>query len=924
MMDKKSMCYGCLSDIGIADVCPYCGFDREKYMSPLNALPLGTELDGRYIIAKVLGSGGFGITYLAFDTRLECSVAIKEYLPKSLALREATTQTIQPHSMETKQQFEHHMDKFMEEARVIAKFNHEPGIVSVQDVLELNNTVYIIMHYVNGITLDEYVSKNGGKLSFDKTLQIMNTVMRSLAKVHKENLIHRDISPDNIYITRSNQVKLLDFGAARYVITDESQSLSIILKPGFAPIEQYSSKGNQGPWTDVYAVSATIYWMLTGVKPQNSMDRMLGDEVSDLKDLCDDISYYSASVIMKGMEIDYKKRIPSMDELLNLLNETDETVLLSSFDQPLGSGNSEMGNKKKNKEEDSQEKKKTFLFKYWKVVSGAAAIIIISALVIFNPFAKEDRDFQADESSQGGQEEQLVVAADQEEASDSRGENNSAALDSESNSSASGMTDDEDLEKLSSEDTNNSPISADENNEALVNESQVNTSQDDMNQNLSNQDNVSQSNSSQETASMGDSSQNSGSQDISSQNDIDVDETTKNSGDVIVDESDSVIMEEVELFVDEAINIPDQGLEEVIRMNLNKPEGDIMKSDLRDMRRLNDERNNDTKIEIRSLEGLQYCEKLEVVHLGVNDIESLEPLTGITTLKEFDIGDNFKAFDLSPIGQSSMLEYFCTNSANDAMVRQIGQYFVNLKELHLERGDVTSLEPVSHLTNLRVLNVGINNITEYDCIRNFTLLEYLDMSQVPIKDYSFLIPLRKLVALELDGHSNGDLEDYDDFELIPYYLVYEYELNHSTHELFYRIEGDSSYKLLVDFPISSYQVSKDRESLYAIKRAGIYTDGPIMKINLKEKTFSYISPIDTGTESGRKEGHSFYVDESVGLVYYAFGFQLHSMKLDGSQWKSYLVNDCEVAGAKGYVVKLETSEGRKYYNVSEEAFTDGY
>lgn len=337
-MEKGTMCYGCLSDIGIAEICPHCGFDESRYQQPYNALALGTTLDDRYVIGKVLGSGGFGITYLAYDSRLDIAVAIKEYLPKSLASREMTTMTIQPHSPDTKGQFEHHMEKFMDEARAIAKFNHEPGIVSVQDVLEKNNTVYIIMHYVNGITLEEYVKSHGGSLSLDKTLQIMNPVMNSLAKVHKENLIHRDISPDNIYITKDNQVKLLDFGAARYVITEESQSLSIILKPGFAPIEQYSSKGRQGPWTDVYAVSATIYWMLTGVKPQNSMDRMLEDEVVSLKELGADVPVHVEHTIMKGLEINYQQRIQSLPILREMLNDSSQTVLLDdapSLERPV-------------------------------------------------------------------------------------------------------------------------------------------------------------------------------------------------------------------------------------------------------------------------------------------------------------------------------------------------------------------------------------------------------------------------------------------------------------------------------------------------------------------------------------------------------------------------------------------------------------
>ncbi len=332
-MSKDLICYGCLSDIGIADTCPHCGFSISAYQQPYGALPLGTQLDNRYILGKVLGSGGFGITYLAYDKRLDVAVAIKEYLPKSLAMRDMTTQTIKPHSHKTEDQFQHHMSKFMEEARAIAKFNNEPGIVSVQDVIELNQTVYIIMHYINGITLEEYVEQEGGRLDFEKTMQIMSGVMVSLNKVHQENLIHRDISPDNIYITKDQQVKLLDFGAARYVVTEESQSLSIILKPGFAPVEQYSTKGKQGPWTDVYAVSASLYWMLTGIKPQNSMDRLMDDELKPLSQCEVGVTPYVSSIIEKGMAILANDRIQSIELLLSYLenSEEDKTVLLEGI-----------------------------------------------------------------------------------------------------------------------------------------------------------------------------------------------------------------------------------------------------------------------------------------------------------------------------------------------------------------------------------------------------------------------------------------------------------------------------------------------------------------------------------------------------------------------------------------------------------------
>ena len=222
-------------------------------------LPQGTVLNNRYMIESLLGHGGFGITYAAHDQTLKVRVAIKEYLPRQLATRGEGQTQVSVFSGEARQQYDYGLRKFMEEAQSVARFAHHPNVVSARDYFEANGTAYMVMEYVEGVTLKEYLAKKGGRISFEEAKGIMMPVMDALREVHQAGMLHRDISPDNIYITTSAQVKILDFGAARYFAGEQSKSLSVILKSGYAPEEQYRSSGKQGAWTDVYAVGATLY-----------------------------------------------------------------------------------------------------------------------------------------------------------------------------------------------------------------------------------------------------------------------------------------------------------------------------------------------------------------------------------------------------------------------------------------------------------------------------------------------------------------------------------------------------------------------------------------------------------------------------------------------------------------------------------------
>lgn len=194
------------------------------YLSP------GTLLHNQYQIARMLGHGGFGITYLAWDNNLETKLAIKEYMPRDFATRNSTNAEISTFAGDAKENFAYGLERFLEEARTLAKFQQHAGIVRVQNFFKANGTGYMVMEYVDGFTLKDYLT-NKGKLSWEQTLKLFMPVMDALREVHKHGILHRDISPDNIYLCRDNRIKLLDFGSARYALGGHSRSLSVVVKP---------------------------------------------------------------------------------------------------------------------------------------------------------------------------------------------------------------------------------------------------------------------------------------------------------------------------------------------------------------------------------------------------------------------------------------------------------------------------------------------------------------------------------------------------------------------------------------------------------------------------------------------------------------------------------------------------------------------
>ena len=316
---ENQRCYGCMRPATETSVCPHCGWHRDAQNAP-HQLPAGTVLREQYLIGKVLGQGGFGITYLGWDLYLDTTVAIKEYYPSGMVIRESTqSPEVVDCSGDNGEKFRSSRERFLREAKSLARFSKTPEIVHVQNFFQTNNTAYIVMEYVEGINLKQYLKERGGRLEPAELFAILAPVMKALTKVHAEGLVHRDISPDNIMMQPDGSAKLLDFGAVRDVggadvNRDLTKSTESILKHGFAPIEQYQKRGSLGPWTDVYALCATMYYCLSGEIPPDAPERMLED-VEPQWDTIQGLTEQQRTALKQGMALRAKDRTPSVEAL---------------------------------------------------------------------------------------------------------------------------------------------------------------------------------------------------------------------------------------------------------------------------------------------------------------------------------------------------------------------------------------------------------------------------------------------------------------------------------------------------------------------------------------------------------------------------------------------------------------------------------
>ena len=354
MINIERLCHNCMRELpSEGTVCPHCGYhNRTLPPRPDAALPEQTILRGRYLLGPVLGQGGFGITYLAVDLQDQKRVAIKEYFPVGLVTRIVTsgpesahesagsdsgkrsfTDDIQIGSGEQERHFINGKRRFQREAATLMELNRLDGVVNVFDFFEENGTAYMVMEYIPGISLKEYMSeqrkKTGKPFSWETSLRLIEPVMAALAEVHRAGIVHRDISPDNILISGDGnersaengdniKVTLIDFGASKEELAAVfNKSTTILVKHGYAPEEQYRTHGLQGAWTDIYALCGTIYHMISGEVPVDAIERIIQDTLPALKELDLDppVPAEVSDVVEKGMKIRAKERYQSIEEM---------------------------------------------------------------------------------------------------------------------------------------------------------------------------------------------------------------------------------------------------------------------------------------------------------------------------------------------------------------------------------------------------------------------------------------------------------------------------------------------------------------------------------------------------------------------------------------------------------------------------------
>ena len=401
MTDLEKLCPGCMRIVeDFEKPCPYCGFDKREYEKTRSyrTLPPGTILAGKYFLGKVIGEGGFGITYLAWEMNLEVPVAVKEYFPSGLATRDTQltggkSKTVSVMAGDQGHYYQSGLRSFEQEARNLAKFQNLPGVVSVKDLFFENQTAYLAMEYIPGITMKQYLRSKGNRLDERTVLRLMRPVLESLDKVHRSGIIHRDISPDNILITADQKVTLIGFGAARMASGNDGKSMTILLKHGYAPVEQYQSKGRQGPWTDVYAICATMYRMISGKVPEEAVDRIENDRVKPLTMLAREenfqVSRRVSDVIQKGLSVSASHRYQNVRSLIQELYEEPQTV------QPPVGGGTRVVPPKPLKSEP-----KNYIGIILAVLAGLFAVILILGAVLLLKGKEKSDDSQNVEVSE--------------------------------------------------------------------------------------------------------------------------------------------------------------------------------------------------------------------------------------------------------------------------------------------------------------------------------------------------------------------------------------------------------------------------------------------------------------------------------------------------------------------------------------------
>lgn len=314
-MEDRKLCMRCMAcKADEQEACPVCGFIERDFVPEKHHLPPRTILKGQYLVGCALGEGGFGITYIGWDLFLHMPVAIKEYFPSGVVIRDQGQCTVSVFAGKDEQSFLKGRESFFREAQKVARFDNNPGVVSVKNCFIENGTAYIIMEYISGINLGVYASKRGGKLGFEETLRLLETPIRTLNALHGASTYHRDISPENLMLSKTGTVKLIDFGSAMES-DSEKKTRVLMVRSGYSPVEMYSTNGKDGSYSDVYSMAATIYKLITGVTPPAATERLDADPLVRPTMLgVKDITTTQENALMRGLTVQQKDRYQTMAE----------------------------------------------------------------------------------------------------------------------------------------------------------------------------------------------------------------------------------------------------------------------------------------------------------------------------------------------------------------------------------------------------------------------------------------------------------------------------------------------------------------------------------------------------------------------------------------------------------------------------------
>lgn len=314
------ICLHCFAEL-TGEICPVCNTPKNAGAAfPSHALPRRTLLGERYLIADVLGTGGFGITYLTYDVQTKKTAAVKEFFPKGYAVREEGGTRVGVLAPENVTSFNHWLNAFTEEARILVRIKSLHGVVKLLDFLRENNTAYIVSDYLEGESLRAYLTAREYKITWTEALSILRPVLESLQLLHESGVLHKDVSPENIQIVRGKYVKLIDFGAATLFKRKTEEFPFLVRKEGYSPIELYKPHAYpQGPWTDVYQAGATLFNCVTGYIPPAATERLEKDRLPSPFSLGADLPVHVEEAVLKAMAILPDDRYPSIREFMNAL-----------------------------------------------------------------------------------------------------------------------------------------------------------------------------------------------------------------------------------------------------------------------------------------------------------------------------------------------------------------------------------------------------------------------------------------------------------------------------------------------------------------------------------------------------------------------------------------------------------------------------